>query len=879
MTTANAPDQSPATRSRLRSLGPWAVVAALILGTLTLALPRLIQHLAVPAMATALNAPGLALDVRRADLSGLDLGDISLAPKGDTLASAVLVDWSLAGLIRGRIDRIQILGLDLRLVEQDGQWTIPGIPRPARQTESSSPSSFLPTIGELRIDGRVAVNATNLVLSAPLAVRGSLNQGRLAVDTRTALAGQNVNLELETEHGLDSFKLTCRLPPASLSALASMIPGLADLPLGGLVQARVDASLSPNEHPQVEAELGLSDVRAMLGDSRLAAPGETNLRLVWRDTLRIDLAPVRLAAPLALILNVSEIKADLTGGNLACAWEVESGPVPGFDFSSTPRLAGRLQAARAEHGWTLHAAADLGPIQASLSAAPNVRIQLDSGRLAVDASIDAANTRLQGDLRLGRLRMSQDAIRLDLAGLIIGGNATTGVAGLDGALRLSAGLLDVRLPGMSASSTRIEADGRFALGQDPTVNATLLVGARATAGQVTASVNARLPLAWPKPSAIPGAFNLDLNQGRISLARIATRIMHDPRGLDVDGTLTTPVLGVRAPLKGRIDFSRPEQSWVNVTAGQAVDLPAGLPRLIPALAGLSGSGRLDLRARLDLSRGVPVLPVSVAVDNLSLAHAASKTTLSGGSVGLSFADLLSLRSEPDQRLAFERLQLGSVILDQGDIRYQVEAAHSILVEACSFRWAGGRIGSRAFRINPNVEDYTVELYCDRVELSKALEQFGMTQAQGGGTANGRIPVRWSGGSLTFDNGFLYSTPGESGVLKIQGTEILTAGIPPGTPQYGQLDLAAEALKDFAYDWAKITMNTQGQELLVSLQLDGKPAKPLPFSYDRSFGGFARVSASSPGSVFQGIRLDVNFRLPLDQLLQYRQLLELMQQGG
>jgi hypothetical protein len=166
-----------------------------------------------------------------------------------------------------------------------------------------------------------------------------------------------------------------------------------------------------------------------------------------------------------------------------------------------------------------------------------------------------------------------------------------------------------------------------------------------------------------------------------------------------------------------------------------------------------------------------------------------------------------------------------------------------------------------------------------VELAQALGQLGMTQARGGGTANGRIPVRWAGGALTFDNGFLYSTPGEKAVLRIEGTEILTAGVPPGTPQFGQLDLASEALKDFAYEWAKVTMNTEGRELVVSLQLDGKPEKALPFVYDRDFGGFARVTASSPGSVFQGIRLDVNFRLPLDQLLQYRQLLELMNNGG
>ena len=60
----------------------------------------------------------------------------------------------------------------------------------------------------------------------------------------------------------------------------------------------------------------------------------------------------------------------------------------------------------------------------------------------------------------------------------------------------------------------------------------------------------------------------------------------------------------------------------------------------------------------------------------------------------------------------------------------------------------------------------MELYCDRVQLAQALEQFGMTQVRGGGTANGRIPLHYAGGLLSFDDGFLYSTPGEKDVFQI-----------------------------------------------------------------------------------------------------------------
>jgi hypothetical protein len=62
--------------------------------------------------------------------------------------------------------------------------------------------------------------------------------------------------------------------------------------------------------------------------------------------------------------------------------------------------------------------------------------------------------------------------------------------------------------------------------------------------------------------------------------------------------------------------------------------------------------------------------------------------------------------------------------------------------------------------------------------------------------------------------------------------------------------------------------TQNDHLLLKLQFDGKPARPLPFRYKKEFGGFVRVEADSPGSKFQGIRLDINFTLPLDRILQY-----------
>ena len=113
------------------------------------------------------------------------------------------------------------------------------------------------------------------------------------------------------------------------------------------------------------------------------------------------------------------------------------------------------------------------------------------------------------------------------------------------------------------------------------------------------------------------------------------------------------------------------------------------------------------------------------------------------------------------------------------------------------------------------------------------------------------------------------------LLPFCAPDFLTAGIPKDTLQYTQIEVAREALKDYTYDWAKLGIVTEGEDLLLKLEFDGKPAAPLPFVYKKEIGGFVRVDAGSKGSRFQGIHLNVNFRLPLNKMIQYKDLLKMI----
>lgn len=865
-------------RAAAVSLCIFAGIAAVLFVGLPTLLPRLAENLLLPAAAERLGLPGLEVDIRRMGLTGLDLGTISLGPDAGLDAAAVQADWSLAGLARGRAERVQVMGLRVTVTEQDGTWTVRGLPRTAGGTGSGP--SFLPQIGVLSVDGVLEFDGQAKDLRLPFRLDGSLGKDGLAnLEARTELAGQELRLTARADLDRRDFRLTCALPPASLAALASLVPGLRDLPVSGTLEALADATLTPEGPPQAQVDLDLKSLQVVPGRTPIAQDGETSLRLDWRERPGLTLDPIRLRAPLPLVLTVSDIGLDPEAGAMDCAWELTVATVPGLDLATPIRLAGTISARRMPHGWDLRSRGRLETVQAVPENDPDLKATVEASTVDLDISTSAGETRIAAVIDLGQLQAERGDIRGSLSGLGLTGNATAAAGGVTGNLSLSGGRLEARRPGLTLNTTRLEGACDFALGAKTELSGSISAGLAAESGDATASMALRLPLAWPEPATEAGSLSADLRLKKRSVAKISSRIAQNLHGLTLDGTLSVPPLAVRASLKGRADLANPRASWLEAKANQTVTLPGDLPRFVPALATLSGRTRLQASARLDLERGTAALPAALKLTDIALTHDKTKAALNDGALAITFSDALTARSDPDQRMTFERLQLGSIILEKGDVRYQVEAPHSVLVEGCSFRWAGGRIGTQAFRVNPGVEDYTVEMYCDRVELPRALGQLGMTRASGGGTANGRIPVRWAGGKLTFDNGFLYSTPGEKGVLRIEGTEILTAGVPPGTPQYGQLDLASEALKDFAYEWAKVNMNTEGNELVVALQLDGKPEKPLPFVYDREFGGFARVTASTPGSVFQGIRLDVNFRLPLDQLLQYRQLLELMNNGG
>ncbi len=303
-----------------------------------------------------------------------------------------------------------------------------------------------------------------------------------------------------------------------------------------------------------------------------------------------------------------------------------------------------------------------------------------------------------------------------------------------------------------------------------------------------------------------------------------------------------------------------------------VTAPININKLIPAARGITYKGEYEIEGFIKLSPSKIDSNLKLNISNSSIEMKSNEhsASASGISLVLEIKDIFKFRGAPSQALKISKFSWGAITIEDIVILFHIENLKAILIENIHAKWCDGTISVQAIRINPSVKNYSPVIFCDRVSFSKILEQLNMGNADGDGTLNGTIPLNFKDGKIEFDNGFLYSAPGNSGKIKIEGGAIdsITKGIPKDNPQFTQLTLSQMALRDFDYEWVKLYLGTEGENVIAKIQIAGKPARALPFSYKEEYGGFVTTDDKSPSSVFQELKLDINIKLPFNKIMWY-----------
>lgn len=317
---------------------------------------------------------------------------------------------------------------------------------------------------------------------------------------------------------------------------------------------------------------------------------------------------------------------------------------------------------------------------------------------------------------------------------------------------------------------------------------------------------------------------------------------------------SSPVNG----LHGSLQLSAPRQKFSAFNLG----------RFVQARQEITLTGELGLQAAGSFSRGKKSGELQLQLSNTLLEMPKREIAVSGLNLSLALPDLFQQRSLPAQPLSFATAKIGNLAFSDGKFAFQLESPTSLLLESGVFGWCDGHVSTESLRLSTARRDYEMTLLCDRLSLAALFAQFGVERAEGEGTLNGRIPMAVVDGRVRFVDGLLSSPPGEGGNIRIGDLGLLTAGIPKGSPQFAQLDFAGEALKDFRYNSARLLLNSEGDDLLLQIKLDGQPVHPIPFSYNSQLGSFTRLEVGKTGGIIQPIRLDMNLRLPFETILEY-----------
>jgi hypothetical protein len=786
------------------------LTVALIGALLSFCVPAYVESVLIPGLAAGFGLSPVACDVRRIGLTGADIGSFTVGEAGRPIlsADAVQVDYGLIQLARGRIKKANLSGLKVFCQYGSGGLTIPGL-------DAGS------VLGRMH-SGKKSSGVSNPTAVLPFGAI-ELRNAVLVCDWDGHIFRLPMDLQIVSE-ATENGRLVCTL---RLYPRDQQVSAVIDVDSNDKTAVlRFDAN-------GFQLEPFGDFVRSIPG---LAVQGSVNVG----GTVGLRLDPLEL--------GTGSVSCELVSAGVSYKG-LEAG-ARGAQEAGKTRPVLHLQGHGGEWEASVSSIWVATPVPVKVA---NIRFlftvgtETIAGSGAFVLSIDAAEG--IGSLGVGLLGPLACQGRFSVSRVKTGGwtfdvgtmNDEQGGDAHVPRWKCAVGGLEIssKPPVLAVSGRGGQAEGCV------TVKAAL--ADLAVAGP---DVRATIPsiafagsLPWGRPGNDVSRLTLHLSDAEVLVDSLRARV-GQAEGV---GQLETSEAG----------------GW---RLGGIVKIPDG--RFVPATEGLALGGNFSLVGRIVAGEPNAKNSVETRLTEGMVVWKEHGFKVEGLNVGLLIADLMEMRSAPMQHLHFRQASFGTLTVEEGEADFQIASSDSMVVERGRVQWCGGQVHVEAMQIAAANNSYDVVLYCDRLNLATVLEQLGAARVKGDGTVSGRIPLRIENGRLVFGNGFLFSSPGDGGTIRLRGTEALTAGIPPGTPQYVQFALAEEALKDFEYEWAKVTLMTEGNDLVAHLELDGKPVQPLPFVFNKELGFFARAEAGSQGSVFQGIKLDVHFRLPINELLHY-----------
>ncbi len=822
-------------------LARW--VAALALGALAVVvfLPAFVTG-QVNRILHGLMASGVA--EFRLVHAGLFRSDVAIAfddggPEGPPLeVASCSLAYRPQSLLAGHIDAVSLGGVVLRVVATNGVVAIPAVEFFAPPAASAAPSRAfslkrlreLPvTVDRVRLAGHIVAQIDGETLVIPVKAEAAIQNdaGWDAIDAslrlrfstsaidvaaRCSPADESISAQVRARIAADGLPavLRTRLPDALRCAAADVT---------AQATASFDGAALPHFAIEVQAD-------AKAETERLAFALHPVLKAAGnRD--RVDASLTGLAA------DVGGVRIALDATNVVASLAEQS-----LDGTLAIAIATNAPLALVFHASPCDFAVGFGEGGAPWSggvAAEGFEVACEGLRLEARGTRDSATGEAAGGAVLA---LDGLAIR-DAEGRLV---AETGPGGITNAIAVStkAGRLDIAasggageiaMPSAESALREVAYAGRYAID---------------AAGAVTSAVSA----------AAAAVFR------GVELARFEASLQQTPtHGYAVAGRIGA--LGMAGTLRGGLAFDAETGPSFDVAFDlpeQALDL-APIHALVPELAGYAIGGKLaasaEWHAAPDDQKG-------------ALKVRFSEGTLDNPAQGLSASDIRATFEMPylpslasnSQYFGFKNLKAGQFSVDSGMAVFRMQSPQVWFLDKLILDWCGGKVRAESTRIARANKNTWITLHADQLRLADLLHQFGIGSFVGddpaeGGKLSGTIPMVISDGKVVVRDGYFHSAPGKTGRIRLlpaqRVLDMAGASI--------QTSLALDALGNFTYEWIRIVLNSEGEDLLLKFEMDGRPSNKLNYSVS---GG--EIVRSRNASKFEGLVLDTNFRIPLNALI-------------
>jgi hypothetical protein len=888
-----------------------------------LCLPSLVELILLPVVVRESGLQDVSFDIRHMGVSHTEIGPVRIGA-GDPAAvevRSIRIEYTPGTLRKKRVAAVIVDGVTIRCRIVDGRPVLPGIDLAALKSGQAdapprSASYALPPLPLDRLqvrNGMLLITYANSDMTIPFDMR-----------VRSGDTGRRIEAMVSAECRDQRMLATIRAD-ARDNSLVIQVTGER------LQPARFLDLLPTGVTGHIAGSLSLSSAtRVRLAPAALLS---SSTRMVWYDARALfcsgsrtfAITPVEKEAPVALEVTAGEngrrwrlsgpslaveagprltlaglqLVADVDGDNVVVDGAFQAGldlAAAGLPVALDRPIALPLALAakwEKQGGWQVEVSAspDVGATVAEpyRMATGDARATIAPPLLKATAKGDHSRGTASWEVSVPTLKIDASTAKVHARDLTASGTIAFAAEGWTAALQ--SGLKNVHLEAgpnaLQVPTMKLTGEVRSDAANGPGIRG-LIAFAGGTfrnpdAGIVVKGIEGRQPWVWALEEEARKRGTMRIAGIRFGGRDLGNVIIHTRQlgqllrfsGKHDNGLFRGLAVTFNGSL-ALLDENGPSADLAFSVPAYTPDTPVSLGGYLPALDGARFTGTIAAGGTVSLAGGDIGAAVDFDLKEGSFTWPERKLTMSGLRTAISLKELPTMRTMPGQRLQFDSATIGSIRIDGGSVDFQLESPRSFLMEKGMVSWCGGRMGAQALRIVPGVNRYDTTLYCDRLNLTRLLEQLGGVRGEGSGTVNGRIPLIIKDGRFAFHDGFLYSSPGEGGRIRLTGTDELAAGIPVDLAQTGYLELAREALKDYEYNWVKLHLASEGDELMMQLKFDGKPSGTLPFVFREDIGGFARVDAGHPGSNFQGLSLDVNLRLPLDKILQYRDITDMLQ---